>query len=302
MSATLFKLLLLIPLIVTNVCSQLYGFDVMHFEVAYSLILIFLLGIPHGAMDHIIFKKERKQYSHLFTAFYWTLGLRNALLWFFFPLEVTFFFILLSAFHFGEAQFSNHAYLKRQLVFVICWGMAIISLLLSKNIPQLAAYVQSNHNPVFYQQVLLYLENQQIVLGFVAITLLFKVYYWASNKITGYFFLREFLFFSTIMLFMNFSSIVVGITTFFVFGHSLHVLEQEYRYLKKDNPSFGLLDFVKVIFPFSILSYVMGGLLFALSLFEVLNISQASLILIMLSSLTLPHAVVMHIFYRTKRS
>ncbi len=273
----------------------------MNFEVAYSLILIFFLGIPHGAMDHIIFKKEKKKYSHLFTAFYWTLGLSNAVLWFYFPLEVTFFFIFLSAFHFGEAQFSNHNYLQHQPVFLVSWGMAIISLLLSKNIEQMEVYIAGNNNPVFYQNILYYLENQQIVLGFLLTTILFKVYFLLRKKITGYFFLREFIFFATIMLFMNFSSIVVGITTFFVFGHSLHVLEQEYSYLKKDNPAFGLIDFIKVVIPFSILSYVMGGLLFALSLFEIIQISQASLILIMLSSLTLPHAVVMHIFYHTNR-
>ncbi|MEM9916896.1 MAG: Brp/Blh family beta-carotene 15,15'-dioxygenase [Bacteroidota bacterium] len=302
MKASIYKLLLLTPLVITSICHNYFLLDVQSFELCYSLLLIFTLGIPHGAMDHIIFKKERKEISHLFTLLYWTLGIGNAVLWFYFPLEVTFFFIVISAFHFGEAQFSSSKILSKRPVFLICWGMAVITLLLSKNVDQLAHYVEYYNNPAFYQNVLYFLENGTVFLVFLTLTIVFKLYFLLSRKIKTDIFLRQSLFFIFLMVFMNFSTTLVGITAFFVFVHSWSVLEQEYDYLKKDNPSFSLFDFVKVIFPFSILSYLMVGLFFALSIFGVVQISNAYLVIVILSSLTLPHAVVMHIFYNNAKS
>ncbi|MEO1627987.1 MAG: hypothetical protein AAFV25_22750, partial [Bacteroidota bacterium] len=65
-----------------------------------------------------------------------------------------------------------------------------------------------------------------------------------------------------------------------------------------ENEKFSLFDFVKVIFPFSLASYLMIGFFFALNIYGVVEISNAYLVIVILSSLTLPHAVVMNIFYQ----
>lgn len=302
MKASIYKLLLLAPLIITNICSQLFLVDVGSIELYYSLLLIFFLGIPHGAMDHVIFKKERKKASHLFTALYWTLGMTNAILWFYFPVEITFFFIIISAFHFGQAQFSTNKYLNQKVGFHIFWGMSVITLLLSKNIEQIEAFVTANSSSAFYQVILFYLENKMIFFFFLGLTLFSKMCYLIFNKINFRYFVKELFLFLTITLFMNFSTIIVGITTFFVFVHSLNVLEQEYNYLRGDDKDFSFFKFIKIIFPFSMLSYLMTGLLLLLNIYGIINISTASLLLILLSSVTLPHAVVMNIFYNADKS
>ena len=301
MKVSVYKLLLIAPLVITNFCNSPDFIDLGNFELYYALFLIFVLGIPHGAMDHIIFKKEKKEISHLFTLLYWALGIGNAVLWFFFPLEVTLFFIVVSAFHFGEAQFSSNDYLNKKRIFLVCWGMTVITLLLGKNVGQLETYVATYDNPVFYQNILFYLKNNFIFYSFLLFTVLYKLYFLVFQRISLKLFLRESLLFSIVLIFMSFANTLVGITTFFVLIHSMNVLEQEFKYLKAENPSFSILDFIKVIFPFSILSYILVGTFFILSMYGVVEISNAYLILVILSSLTLPHAVVMHIFYNNAK-
>ena len=72
-------------------------------------IFVILIGIPHGAVDHLVeekyFQKQKKPFSLFrFLLKYILQILAYALLWFFMPVLSLSLFLLLSAWHFGESD------------------------------------------------------------------------------------------------------------------------------------------------------------------------------------------------------
>ena len=81
-------------------------------QIAFFAFFIFFTGIPHGAIDHLVEKEtaERQQKRFnlpIFLAKYVLTMLFYALVWFFLPSLSLLFFILMSAWHFGETDIEN---------------------------------------------------------------------------------------------------------------------------------------------------------------------------------------------------
>ena len=74
-------------------------------------------------------------------------------------------------------------------------------------------------------------------------------------------------------------------------------MNQEYLFLKSEDANFSLIDFLKLLLPYSLLSIFFTSILLALSHWGFLAISIPYLSIIIISVITLPHAIVMHIFY-----
>ena len=76
-------------------------------QLIYSSIFILLLGIPHGAIDHVLFFKKRKMSQTKFYSIYLGLSFLFVILWHILPVISLILFLLISAFHFGESQFAD---------------------------------------------------------------------------------------------------------------------------------------------------------------------------------------------------
>ena len=90
---------------------------------------------------------------------------------------------------------------------------------------------------------------------------------------------------------------IIGFTLYFVVLHSIRVMNQEYLFLKSEDANFSLVDFLKLLLPYSLLSIFFTSILLGLSHWGFLTISIPYLSIIIISVITLPHAIVMHIFY-----
>ena len=90
---------------------------------------------------------------------------------------------------------------------------------------------------------------------------------------------------------------IIGFTLYFVILHSIKVMKYEYNFLKKESKKFNLIIFLKLVTPYTLLSLFFTGLFFMLSYNELISISIPLLSIIIISAITLPHAIVMHIFY-----
>ena len=90
---------------------------------------------------------------------------------------------------------------------------------------------------------------------------------------------------------------IIGFTLYFVVLHSLKVMQDEIEFFKKDNPEFSFLDFLKLLAPYSILSIFFTTILLLLSYYSYIPYSIPFLSIIIISVITLPHAIVMNIFY-----
>ena len=90
---------------------------------------------------------------------------------------------------------------------------------------------------------------------------------------------------------------IIGFTLYFVALHSLKVMNDEFVFFKNENSSFNIKDFIKLLAPYSILSIFFTVLLLLLAHYDFLPYSVPLLSIMIISVITLPHAIVMNIFY-----
>jgi lycopene beta-cyclase len=127
------------PIILT-ILSLLLAAVPWHLEgtsVISSIILaagFFLVGIPHGAVDHLI---ESKQWNYrklpVFILHYLSVGSLMALLWYIAPNAGLILFLLYSAWHFGQA---DGALWKLDCIASILWGASLLAFILGSHLSE----------------------------------------------------------------------------------------------------------------------------------------------------------------------
>ena len=268
-------------------------------QLIYASIFILLFGIPHGAIDHILFFKKKSMSQLKFYGLYLGLILIFVLLWLKFPLVSFSFFLVLSAFHFGESQFVDAKLTVRNFnpLLFLFWGLALLATLMYYNISELAAltaYFQDTQSfsVVYKEDLFLYFFT---VTNIATIFLL--IYLFVKNQISLKRLSSELFLIALIHLTFFLFPFVIGFTLYFVVLHSIRVMNQEYLFFKSEDVSFSLVKFLKLLLPYSLLSIFFTSVLLILSHIGFLGISIPFLSIIIISVITLPHAIVMHIFY-----
>jgi len=259
---------------------------------------ILIFGIPHGAIDHVLFFRKRQMSQLKFYTIYLGLIVAFIALWFWQPVISFVVFLLLSAFHFGESQLVDITYsLKWKPLLFFSWGLALLATLVYYNIGELADITALFQDTKDFSVV----YNERIFFWFYALTN-------ASTLLAlGY------LFFIDLLSFKRFSSevflmalvhltfflfpFIIGFTLYFVILHSIMVMNQEFQFFKSERKEFNLKDFLKLLLPYSLLSIFFTTVLVLLSYNGILSISVTFLAIIIISVITLPHAIVMSIFY-----
>ena len=105
-------------------------------EQAYLCVpFILLFGIPHGAIDNVLYLRYKKLKLSVFIAFYLSLVVFYVIVWIYLPAFAYLSFLLLSAYHFGQSQlihyFKKSNLLLNMVYFV--WGILLISSLIYFN-------------------------------------------------------------------------------------------------------------------------------------------------------------------------
>ena len=265
------------------------------------LSLIIVLGIPHGAIDNILFLKKHRVSKLKFYVYYLTTIVGNILMWLWMPLLSFLFFIGISAYHFGQSQYAHHI-VKEKLsdkFLFFSWGLAVLSGLLFFNAEEISLLITTVQE--FNVFGVSSYKNLVAVSFYTSLGLVFIFYIlkYFSNA-----FKLETIFtelFTLGLIFMGFYvfPLLVGFTLYFVILHSIKVLQEEYDFVKTQRIIDSGLSFVKLLAPYTLLSIIGISLLFAAIHYEVLQISYAYCILILISSITVPHAYVMERFYKT---
>ena len=267
-------------------------------QLIYSSLSILLFGIPHGAIDHIIFFKKRKITQLKFYLIYLGLIVAFVTMWHITPVLSLIFFLLISAFHFGESQFEDiklNKFFKNTFYFF--WGVALLSTLIFYNIKELANVTAYFDDTLILEKIydiknvsiLFYFTNTVTIISMILLVVFNKI---KIERLFSEFFLL-FLIHITFILF----PFIIGFTLYFVVLHSLKVMQDEINFFKKDNPKFSFFDFLKLLAPYSILSIFFTTILLLLSYYSYIPYSIPFLSIIIISVITLPHAIVMNIFY-----
>jgi hypothetical protein len=74
-------------------------------------------------------------------------------------------------------------------------------------------------------------------------------------------------------------------------------MNDEFKFFKKENTDFTIWNFLKLLAPYSILSIIGTTILLLLSYYNIISYSIPFLSIMIISVITLPHAIVMNIFY-----
>ena len=264
-------------------------------------LLILLFGIPHGAIDHIVYRTQNNISNLKFFSFYLSLIISYTVCWFIFPKLCLILFLLLSAYHFGESQFSEFKFnsIPKKLTSIFC-GIVVISSLIYYNQTELVKLSNMYIDTQVFSSIF---KDPFIEIAFYSSSVLFLLFVlfeflFHSNKLDDLFTIL----FEMILIHVTFYlfSVLIGFTLYFIFLHSLKVLKQEYQFLKKNTSNLRPTEFVKMLLPFTALSVLFLIVFYVCILTGLLDVSTFLFLVVGISVITLPHVFIMANFYNRR--
>ena len=271
------------------------------------LLLILIIGVSHGSLDHIKGRKLLKifQINNIITFYtsYLLLAVTIIILWILLPTVVLIAFLVVASFHFGkeDTQFliDNNSYLNQFLFFLK--GSLVISAPLYFNFNETVSIFKLLliENESFYQSLNVIENNNFLIIGIVlsalsSIILFFKKF--ELRKFTIFFD-----YFSIIIINMHFSPLI-AFTIYFCFLHSIRHSISLITELDQESLRNGLLVFIKKATPLTILTaiFCLIGLYFLNNNYN-LDSAILKLIFIGLASLTFPHILLEYLIEKNEK-
>ena len=271
------------------------------------LLLILIIGVSHGSLDHIKGRKLLKifQINNIITFYtsYFLLAVTIIILWVLLPTVVLIAFLIVASFHFGkeDTQFliDNNSYLNQFLFFLKGSLVILAPLYFNFNETVSIFKVLLIENESFYQSLNVIENNNFLTFGIVLSTL--------SNIFLFFkkFELRKFTiffdYFSIIIINMHFSPLI-AFTIYFCFLHSIRHSISLMTELDQESLKNGLLVFIKKATPLTILTtiFCLIGLYFLNNNYN-LDSAILKLIFIGLASLTFPHILLEYLIEKNEK-
>jgi len=267
-------------------------------EATVAFVLIGIVGMAHGSIDHIlaveVLKIMPKKNMSLFVLAYVALVVFYLVFWFYFPLFSFFIFLLYSAYHFGQADTEELSYNISSLtkkILALNHGLAIISLLFIANQTALLKIVSewfSNNEWL----ILIINKSNLVFTTCLFIEIFFLVILFLHKRINISIlsnFLVQFVF---IILIFYYLPTLLSFSLYFGLWHSLWVLKKEYHELGKLYANTTVKGFLFKLLPFTLVSVV--------GFFTVLFLSNGDSyfsVLVLISVVALPHTILMDQIY-----
>ena len=267
------------------------------YSYALFLVLIVAVGIPHGAIDHIIYFRNKSLSKESRLRFYVQyLGLAGvvALFWFLMPLTSFFLFLMVSAYHFGQSQlfyFKGPGLIRHLMYFF--WGMLVLSCIIVFNYEECYLIFSS----LEWLRIPSWMSIQlwSAVLGCCSLGLAGSLLAVAGvNDSFGRKLFFEMACLGCLILLAYLSNAVLSFSIYFGLWHSLKSLLLEYQTLRQSKLRFNLSKFILNLVPYSLLAVGFLALSYTITAQYALGLSPYMLFIIVISMLTLPHLIIMH--------
>ncbi|WP_428330561.1 Brp/Blh family beta-carotene 15,15'-dioxygenase [Mucilaginibacter sp.] len=269
---------------------------------------IIIVGIPHGAADLMIAAKETNDRGYAFSYlkfFYRYLGrlLAFLALILFLPAVGVILFILIASFHFGETDLNKFdTGSNTGKLFSFSYGLVITSVIILSHFDDVKTLLFLFQSGKSHYQLINWVGQYKNMLLSVALVFFFCTVfiYFLGNKnsaeIGG-----EFLLTFSILVFITYSlPMLLGLTFYFIFWHSILSLKNIVDYLTTDR-RFSFFVIITQISFYSFLA-IFGIFLFGIAGIMFLNRSTLVIYVILgLAVLTAPHINIMHIMYKNIR-
>jgi Brp/Blh family beta-carotene 15,15'-monooxygenase len=271
------------------------------------LLLILLIGVTHGSLDHLKGKKLLSHYNISNTFYFYIAYIFIAsliiILWLIFPAQLLIIFLIVAAYHFGkeDTQFliPYTSYIN-QLLFILKGSLIIFAPLYFNFAETIELFkLLLIENEIFYT-LLGKLEELKIFLIGVSLSSLACLYLFLKNyeinKVT------IFIDYTSILLVNFYFSPLVAFTVYFCFLHSIRHIVNLIFELDKDNFLNGAKLFIIKSIPLTVLT----GLLALLSLYfinfkVIFDDAIIKVIFIGLASLTFPHILLEYLLEKNEK-
>lgn len=237
---------------------------------------LFLVGIPHGALDNIVATGNINERIRIpFIIKYLSIAFIYFILWMFVPSIALIFFLVYSAWHFGQSDMQEWFPKRKRGFQNIAWGMILLSIILLGHINETNEILTSMNT------VNIPIENST---GFtIAILASIISICWAiySGKLP--------MIISIIILFISlYLPLLTSFALYFIGQHSI----TGWSHLKSSLKADDFILFKKA------LPYNLGAWFFLILMILNINSLWLGSFFILISCISLPHVFIMHKFYR----
>lgn len=267
------------------------------------LSLVFLVGVPHGALDFLVDEQNKEAVQQPFSikkfvSIYLLRLFAFSLIWIF-PWVAFSIFIVFSIYHFGETDMAGMLKTKRNAsILYVAYGAFILGVLLLVHLTQIKDTLPVIKNFVESSSLYAFLEaNRYLIimaLGFIFTIAI--VYHKSIDNIEVT--LPQLIRLIVLLVIIMLLPLLMAFTFYFALWHSILSVRNIFSYFKSFNNAkkFAVICNKSVLF--SVLA--LGGMVmlyFILSFF-LPDMNLLFALLIILSVLTVPHLQVMHRMYQ----
>ena len=267
------------------------------------LSLVFLVGVPHGALDFLVDEQnkealQQKFSNKKFVTLYLLRLFSFALIWIF-PWVAFSIFMVFSIYHFGETDMAGMLKTKKKAgLLYIAYGSFILGVLLLVHLTQIKDTLPVIKDFVDNSYLYAQLEaNRYLIILALGFLFTVAIIYQKSidNIEVTLFQLISFVLLLTIIILLP---LLMAFTFYFALWHSILSVRNIFSYFKSFNNAKKFAIICNKSILFSVLA--LGGMVilyFVLSYF-LPDMNMLFALLIILSVLTLPHLQVMHRMYQ----
>jgi Brp/Blh family beta-carotene 15,15'-monooxygenase len=286
---------------------SVYKFKLMQLSPLMCFFLILIIGVSHGAYDHIKGRSLLKIYNinniFIFYLSYILVGLIVIFTWFVTPSISLLIFLIFASFHFGkeDSQFILKNRSIAYSIFFVFKGLLIVTAPLYFNFVETINIFKllliENEN--FYRY-LDWIESKNILITLISLSFLVNILLTIVNfKISNLTLLLDF---ASILILNYFLSPLVAFTIYFCFLHSIRHIIAIVNEVNNINFYDGLKEFIKKASTLAIVTVILFILALTISYnyFEI-NDAILKIIFIGLASLTFPHILLEYLLEKNEK-
>ena len=266
-------------------------------EIWIVVLSVLIIGIPHGAIDHImaaeLYSLNQTLKDHLlFYASYLLVMIIIGVLWIFLPEAGMALFLIISIYHFGQADMEDFLIRREHInrIFYFARGLLIIGLIIYSDpvttypimadAMQIDTLILSNFMPSAVTTLWIFLSAYSLVSVFGIMT----------GRIEN---VPNFIVDSLLLtLFLWVTGPLIGFAVYFALWHSVGHINEMRAFFERRGKSLSVAEFYKKATPFTVVSFF--GLLLLLLINAQIGLENQflSLMFILISVLTLPHMLI----------
>jgi len=293
---------------VANIISiLLFRYNNLNISTIFCLLLILVIGVSHGSLDHIKGKKLLELFNikstYIFYITYILISVAVIVTWILFPSITLFLFLMIASYHFGkeDTQFliNDKSYFTQMLYFFK--GFLIVLAPLYFHFQETIAIFKLLliDNEMFYSSLNFIETNKVIHIGIICSTLSSIFLFFKNFEIKKF---VIFLDYFSILVLNHYLSPLVAFTIYFCFLHSIRHSITLAIELDPNSVTNGFGLFIKKAFPLTILTGVFSFIvLYLLSNSYNLDSAILKIIFIGLASLTFPHILLEYFLEKNEK-